>query len=542
MRFRVLLVSSIVMALNKSLSKRSIKRLVKNNFCSSTTLTIFLTMMILQALLYLTRNPVHKRVVELRDGLNDASDHCVIIPTEIELKLCCQRGAYRKMILAKCDVYFRDDISVLWHNLEVILLNEMIAILESHSRNPEQFTSAGVVLANLELSSDLLVTLHPRCHNATLLLKKDHMSAMDTRALTSVICRIASGNWERSYNKQIYDIPVIETDILIPIYIMAVSSKSLDYEIITHAEKYNGDTFRHITPPCVKQEQPTAFDNLCDVYPSIATMPRRTHKHFISNVRDSDATDLKTGVTLITQLMFNRIDNLERLLQSWKGPSQVALYLTDEELVSFNDAYQQSDILKQANATYHVIFKRHVFYPINYVRNVAIRETKTPFYVMIDVDFAAQPTLYQDIIRYIRKLKPNEKKVFVIPVFETPYKHYSLPVIKEQLVKDLDANLLIPYHQVPGSWTKGHERTNYDKWRISRDIYEVQWEFGYEPYVVVPTSEFLYDEILVERMRDKLAYTANIKINGCARIMYEKRIQELTRKHQQEQKQQEQHL
>jgi len=89
-------------------------------------------------------------------------------------------------------------------------------------------------------------------------------------------------------------------------------------------------------------------------------MPRRTHKHFISNVRDSDATDLKTGVTLITQLMFNRIDNLERLLQSWKGPSQVALYLTDEELVSFNDAYQQSDILKQANATYHVIFKRHV--------------------------------------------------------------------------------------------------------------------------------------------------------------------------------------
>ena len=56
-----------------------------------------------------------------------------------------------------------------------------------------------------------------------------------------------------------------------------------------------------------------------------------------------------------------------------------------------------------------IIFQ--VFYPINYVRNVAIRETKTPFYVMVDVDFAAQSTLYQSIISHIKQLKAKEKKV-----------------------------------------------------------------------------------------------------------------------------------
>ena len=56
-----------------------------------------------------------------------------------------------------------------------------------------------------------------------------------------------------------------------------------------------------------------------------------------------------------------------------------------------------------------IIFQ--VFYPINYVRNVAIRETKTSFYVMVDVDFAAQSTLYQSIISHIKQLKAKEKKV-----------------------------------------------------------------------------------------------------------------------------------
>ena len=91
----------------------------------------------------------------------------------------------------------------------------------------------------------------------------------------------------------------------------------------------------------------------------VARLPRRTHISFISNVPENVKYS-PTDVTLVTQLMINRIENLERLLESWKGPSQVALYLSDGELTSFKDFYDQSDVLKKAKATYHVIFKRHV--------------------------------------------------------------------------------------------------------------------------------------------------------------------------------------
>ena len=54
------------------------------------------------------------------------------------------------------------------------------------------------------------------------------------------------------------------------------------------------------------------------------------------------------------------------------------------------------------------------YYPINYVRNVAIREVTTPYYVMVDVDFAAQPSLFDSIQQNIKSLKAHQKKVMQI--------------------------------------------------------------------------------------------------------------------------------
>lgn len=100
-------------------------------------------------------------------------------------------------------------------------------------------------------------------------------------------------------------------------------------------------------------------EHSCEKYELEAKLPRRTHTYFIDNMagRHHDSIPF---VTLVTQLMLNRIGNLERLLASWKGPSQVALYLTDEEVVTFKEIYNNSNILQQADATYHVIYKRQV--------------------------------------------------------------------------------------------------------------------------------------------------------------------------------------
>lgn len=65
-------------------------------------------------------------------------------------------------------------------------------------------------------------------------------------------------------------------------------------------------------------------------------------------------------ITLVTQLQFNRISHLERLLQAWQGPSMVAIYLSDEETDRFLNYVNKTDTLRQANASYHVVYKRHV--------------------------------------------------------------------------------------------------------------------------------------------------------------------------------------
>ena len=44
---------------------------------------------------------------------------------------------------------------------------------------------------------------------------------------------------------------------------------------------------------------------------------------------------------------------------------------------------------------------------------------------------------------------------------------------------------------------------------------QVKNEFGFEPYVAVPsTNVLLYQEILIERMRDKLLYTEELEMAG----------------------------
>ena len=47
----------------------------------------------------------------------------------------------------------------------------------------------------------------------------------------------------------------IDTEPLFPVYVAAVSSRSIDYDVITHIEKFNGDSFRQITPSCVNPEK-----------------------------------------------------------------------------------------------------------------------------------------------------------------------------------------------------------------------------------------------------------------------------------------------
>ncbi|VDO92043.1 unnamed protein product [Soboliphyme baturini] len=65
-------------------------------------------------------------------------------------------------------------------------------------------------------------------------------------------------------------------------------------------------------------------------------------------------------VSLVTQLSYERLAVLEKLLSSWQGPASVTLYLSDSEAYQFVQLLGQSISLNRRNIAYHIVFREGV--------------------------------------------------------------------------------------------------------------------------------------------------------------------------------------
>uniref|UniRef100_A0AAQ4NVL0 LARGE xylosyl- and glucuronyltransferase 1 n=1 Tax=Gasterosteus aculeatus aculeatus TaxID=481459 RepID=A0AAQ4NVL0_GASAC len=181
----------------------------------------------------------------------------------------------------------------------------------------------------------------------------------------------------------------------------------------------------------------------------------RTHLYFL-HYEYEPSTD-NTDVTLVAQLSMDRLQMLEAICKHWEGPISLALYLSDAEAQQFLRYAQGSEVLmSRGNVGYHIVYKEGQFYPVNLLRNVAMRHVNTPFMFLSDIDFLPMYGLYE----YLR------------------------------------------YHV----WTKGHAPTNFAKWRTATTPYRVQWEADFEPYVMVRRDSPEYDRRFVGFGWNKVAH------------------------------------
>ncbi|XP_076144356.1 xylosyl- and glucuronyltransferase LARGE2s [Alosa pseudoharengus] len=221
----------------------------------------------------------------------------------------------------------------------------------------------------------------------------------------------------------------------------------------------------------------------------------RVHLYFLQYeyTPSSDNTD----VTLVAQLSMDRLQMLEAICKHWEGPISLALYMSDAEAQQFLRYAQASEVLKnRKNIGYHIVYKEGQFYPVNLVRNVALRNANTPYVFLTDVDFLPMYGLYEYLRKSIVQLDmANTKKALVVPAFETLRYRLSFPKSKAELLSMLDMGTLYTfrYHV----WTKGHAPTNYAKWRTATTPYKVDWEPDFEPYVVVRRDCPEYDQRFV---------------------------------------------
>ncbi|GMS92891.1 hypothetical protein PENTCL1PPCAC_15066, partial [Pristionchus entomophagus] len=64
------------------------------------------------------------------------------------------------------------------------------------------------------------------------------------------------------------------------------------------------------------------------------------------------------------------------------------------------------------NVAMHAVFKTGIYYPINYLRNVAFNASNTDFVLIADVDFIPSKGLYKSLRAAIKE--NQDEKVLVV--------------------------------------------------------------------------------------------------------------------------------
>lgn len=270
--------------------------------------------------------------------------------------------------------------------------------------------------------------------------------------------------------------------------------------------EYDGNLLRRELFGCPSQASPDSVqlqadleeldeDDQCYDFRRERLTVHRVHLYFLQY--EYTPTEDDTDITLVAQLSMDRLQMLEAICKHWEGPISLALYMSDAEAQQFLRYAQASEVLKnRKNVGYHIVYKEGQFYPVNLVRNVALKNANTPYVFLTDVDFLPMYGLYEYLRRSVVQLDmAHTKKALVVPAFETLRYRLSFPKSKAELLSMLDIGTLYTfrYHV----WPKGHAPTNYAKWRTATTPYKVEWESDFEPYVVVRKDCPEYDQRFV---------------------------------------------
>nr|XP_033784341.1 LARGE xylosyl- and glucuronyltransferase 2 isoform X2 [Geotrypetes seraphini] len=266
--------------------------------------------------------------------------------------------------------------------------------------------------------------------------------------------------------------------------------------------EYDGNLLRRELFGCPSQPRPQSEkkaleeldeDDQCYDFRRERIMVHRVHLSFLPQKSLIPSTE-EADVTLVAQLSMDRLQMLEMICKHWEGPMSLALYMSDAEAQQFLYYAQASELLKnRTNIGYHIVYREGQFYPVNLLRNVALKNALTPYVFLMDIDFLPMYGLYH----YLRKSilqqdMASTKKALIVPAFETLRYRLTFPKSKAELLTMLDMGTLYTfrYHV----WTKGHAPTNYAKWRTATTPYKVEWEADFEPYIVVKQDCPEYDQ------------------------------------------------
>lgn len=286
-------------------------------------------------------------------------------------------------------------------------------------------------------------------------------------------------------------------------------------------------------------------------------------------------SDTEDEITLITQMSPNKLPRLVALAKEWTGPMSVAI-VSEKSVTELDAILGKLDLPWERIDIHLVIYKGETrtrpynasipslksppvplskwsYYPINFLRNVAIQFCRSDLIFIMDVDFVPIPfgKLYQELMSvdpetnakkysYVFEMT-KQKHAFVVPAFEfkqsagvkcsddenaattnnnppdtsAPEKCVaSFPQTKSDIIHLVNKNKAAVFH---ASFPGAHKPTNYQFWYQSNKPYYVKWSDYYEPYLILRKNDGYFpwfDERFVDRGRNKIILTTELHYRG----------------------------
>ena len=167
---------------------------------------------------------------------------------------------------------------------------------------------------------------------------------------------------------------------------------------------------------------------------------RRIHPFFLS--RNITLRNPSSNVTLISQMSMMRVRMLEPLCQHWTGPMSISVYTSDENTAELIDYYSNHSCLKKReNIAIHVVYEDGLYYPYNYLRNVALDHMTSQYVFLLDIDFLPMFDLHDYLLEAAhRELHvATKKRALVVAAFQAEHFDVEFPLDKTALKKMLKA-------------------------------------------------------------------------------------------------------
>ena len=252
----------------------------------------------------------------------------------------------------------------------------------------------------------------------------------------------------------------------------------------------------------------------------LQTLPNNTTQREMSEATVRTAHDGK--ITLCTQGGVSKLDRLVDLVGRWLGPVSCAVYITTEEqldtwLAFVAETTRHHHQLIATHVSFHILLEQPQLpltvnrHPINKLRNLALRNAETDHVFLNDIDFMTPANAHDMLLRVPPDYNNNNDEqahpaslpppnvFWVLPAFErfgTTTKGPKSVVTNVSMIPDTKTALLQALHNTTTTTAKtavapfheyfpaGHAPCNYTKWYAATTMYNITYDFLFEPYVI----------------------------------------------------------